>query len=222
MVRQLMVSEFCTEKFSYDLPLVINPSARYVFFLHGRFVERYGPNGRHPRFGIYDYHGIVKSFRNQRFVVISEVRPKGTKLDKYAKKIVNQIKTLLTYGISPKQITVVGFSKGSAITLLVSTMLKNFGINFVLMSACNHNGTYVLGKYNKLIEGSVQSMQGRFLYVYDISGPKCDVWQRILKNASDNGTFKEMMLKNGLGHGIFYRPRKVWIDPVTEWISQEH
>ncbi len=28
------------------------------------------------------------------------------------------------------------------------------------------------------------------------------------------------MLKNGLGHGLFYRPRKDWIEPVTEWISQ--
>jgi hypothetical protein len=217
-----MRSEFCTEKFSYDLPLVLNPSARYVFFLHGKFVERYGPNGRHPRFGIYDYHGIVKSFRNQGFIVISEVRPKGTKLDRYAKKIENKIKTLLTYGISPKQITVVGFSKGSAITLLVSALLKDFGVNFVIMSGCSQNGTHVLDKYRKLLDQSTQSMQGRFLYIYDVTGPKCDVWRRILKRTSANGTFKEMMLKNGLGHSLFYRPRKEWIEPLTEWIRQEH
>ena len=217
-----MDSGFYTEKFSYNLPSAINPSARYVFFLHGKFVEKYGPNGRHPCFGIYDYHGIVNSFRNQGFVVISEVRPIGIKLDKYARKIVRQIKTLLTYGTSPKQIAVVGFSKGSAITLLVSAMLKDFGVNFVIMSGCSHNGTRVLDKHRKLIEQSVQYMQGRFLYIYDVSGQKCDVWRRILKNTSANGTFKEMMLKNGLGHSLFYRPRKEWIEPVTEWIRQEH
>jgi predicted esterase len=222
MVRQLMGSEFCTEKFSYNLPSVINPSARYVFFLHGKLVEKRGPNGRHPCFGIYDYHGIVKSFRNREFVVISEVRPKGTKLDKYAKKIVSQIKTLLTYGISPKQITVVGFSKGSAIALLVSAMLKDFGINFVIMSGCSFNDARVLGNHRKFIEQSVQYMQGRFLYIYDVNDQKCDIWQRILKNTSANGIFKEMMLKNGLGHSLFYRPRKEWIEPMTEWISQEH
>lgn len=215
-----MGSKFYTEKFSYNLPSVINPSARYVFFLHGKIVEKHGTYGRHRCFGIYDYHGIVKSFINQGFVVISEVRPKGTKLDKYAGKIERQIKTLLAYGLSPEQITVVGFSKGSAIALLVSTKLKDFGINFVLMSGCTHNGTHVPDK--NVIDQSVHSMHGRFLHIYDVSGQKCDVCQRILKNVSAKVTFKEMMIKNGLGHGLFYRPRKDWIEPVTEWIGQEH
>lgn len=217
-----MGSEFCTEKFSYNLPSVINPSARYIFFLHGKVVERYGPNGRHPCFGIYDYHGIVKSFRSQGFVVISEIRPQGTKLDKYAKKIERQIKTLLSYGLSPEQITVVGFSKGSAIALLVSTRLKDVGINVVLMSGCRHNGTHVLDRYRKLIDQSVQSMQGRFLHIYDVSDQKCDVCRSILKNVSDRVSFNELMLKNGLGHGLFYLPRKEWIEPVADWIIQEH
>ena len=210
------------EKFSYNLPSVINPSARYIFFLHGKFVERHGPNGRHPCFGIYDYHGIVESFRNRGFVVISEVRPEGTKLDKYARKIERQIKTLMSYGLSPEQITVVGFEKGSAITLLASARLKDFGVNFVMMSGCSYEGTHVLGRYRKLIDQSVQSMQGRFLYIYDVSDQKCDVCLRILKNASDEVTFKEMMLNNGLGHSLFYLPRREWIEPVTEWISKEH
>jgi len=217
-----MGSGFYAEKFSYNLPSVINPSARYVFFLHGKIVEKRGPNGRHRCFGIYDYHGIVKSFRNQGFVVISEIRPEGTKLDKYAGKIERQIKTLLAYGLSPEQITVVGFSKGSAIALLVSTKLKDFGINFVLMSGCTHNGTHVLDRYKKVIDQSAHSMHGRFLHIYDVLDQKCDVCRRIIKNVSAEVTFKEMMLKNGLGHGLFYRPRREWIEPVTEWISQEH
>jgi hypothetical protein len=101
-------------------------------------------------------------------------------------------------------------------------MLKDFGINYVIMSGCSFNGTHVLDKHRKLIEQSVQYMQGRFLYIYDVSDQKCDVWKRILKNTHANGTFKEMMLKNGLGHSLFYRPRRDWIEPLTEWISQEH
>ena len=164
----------------------------------------------------------MKSFRKRGFIVISEVRNKGTKLDEYARKTVRQIETLLSYGISPEQITVAGFSKGSAITLLISTMLKDFRINFVMMSGCSFNGTRVLDNHRKFIEQSVQYMQRRFLYIYDVTDQKCDVWQRILKNTHANGTFKEMMLKNGLGHGLFYRPRRDWIEPVTEWISKEH
>ena len=94
-----MDTGFGIAKLSYDLPSAINPSAKYIFFLHGKIVETYGPNGRHSSFGIYDYHGIVKSFENLGFKVISEVRPKGTKLNKYAGKILRQIKTLLAYGI---------------------------------------------------------------------------------------------------------------------------
>ncbi len=128
-------------------------------------------------------------------MVISEVRPERTKLDKYAGKIERQIKILLSYGLSPEQITVVGFSKGSAIALLVSTRLKDLGINFVLMSGCTHNGTHVLDRYRKVIDRSVHSMQGRFLHIYDVSDQKCDVCRRILKNVSAEVTFKEMNVK---------------------------
>ena len=217
-----MVSGFNIAKLSYDLPSAINPSAEHIFFLHGKIVETYGPNGIHSSFGIYDYHGIVKAFESRGFKVISDVRPKGTKLYKYAGKIVRQIKTLLAYGIPPEQITVVGFSKGSAITLLVSTKLKNPGVNFVLMSGCSHKGTHVRRSYKKLIGQSVQSMKGRFLSIYDESDPKCDICQRILINTSNETTFNEIKVKNGLGHSLFYRPRRDWLEPIVEWIDQKH
>ncbi len=217
-----MVSGFNTAKLSYDLPWAINPSAEYIFFLHGKIVETYGPNGIHSSFGIYDYYGIVKAFESRGFKVISDVRPKGTKLYKHAGKIVRQIKTLLAYGIPPEQITVVGFSKGSTITLLVSTKLNNSGVNFVLMSGCSHKGTHVRRSYKKLIGQSVQSMKGRFLSIYDESDPKCDICQRILKNPSNEITFNEINVKNGLGHSLFYRPRRDWLEPIVEWIEQKH
>jgi len=220
--RSLKVSELDPAVFSYDLPSTISPSAKYIFFLHGKIVEKHGPNGRHPCFGIYDYHGIVKSFKNSGFNVISEIRPEGSKLNKYAKKVVRQIETLLTNGIPPEQITVAGFSKGATIALLVSSNLRNPEVNFVLMGVCGHNGARVRKHHNKLIDQSVQFMQGRFLSIYDVFDKQCEVSQRILKNASANVTFKEIMLRNGLGHSLFYRPRKDWIEPVAEWINQKH
>ncbi len=219
--RPLVVSGFGTARFSYDLPWVVKPSAKYVFFLHGKTVEMQGPNGIHPRFGIYDYYGILKSFENSGVTVIGEVRPKGIKLDKYARKIVRQIQTLLAYGIPPEQITVVGFSKGNAITLLVSAKLMNPNVNFVVMSGCNHKRTLVQRPHKKRIGRSVQSIQGRFLSIYDESDQKCAACRRILKNVSDDSTFKEIKINNGLGHGLFYRPRREWLEPVVEWIHQK-
>ena len=220
--RSLKVSELGPAVFSYDLPSAISPSAKYIFFLHGKIVEKHGPNGIHSCFGIYDYHGIVKSFAKVGFTVISEIRPEGTKLDKYAKKIVRQIETLLTNGIPPEQITVAGFSKGATIALLVSSKLKNPEVNFVLMGVCGHNGTRVRKHHDKLIDQSVQFMQGRFLSIYDVFDKKGEVSQKILKNGSANITFKEIRVKNGLGHSLFYRPRRDWIEPVAEWINQKH
>ncbi len=208
-------------RFFYDLPSTINPLAKYIFFLHGKIAEMNGANGKHPCFGVYDYHGIVRSISNFGFTVISEIRPEGTKLDKYAGKIVRQIKTLLTYAIPPEQITVAGFSKGATISLLVSSKLRNPVVNFVVMSGCSNDGTYVRKHHNKLIDQSIQFIQGSFLYIYDISVQKCDICQRILKNTSNETTFNEIKVKNGLGHSLFYRPRRDWLEPLVEWIDQK-
>jgi predicted esterase len=217
-----MSSKFGLTKTFYDLPSVIIPSVKYIFFLHGKTAENYGPNGIHPCFGIYDYHGIVNSFANCGFTVISEIRLQGTKLDKYAGKIARQVTTLLANGIPPEQITVAGFSKGATIALLVSSKLKNPGINFVVMGLCGHNGARFRKHHNKLMDQSVQFMEGRFLSIYDFSDLKCADCQRTLKNVSAKVTFKEIILKNGLGHSLFYRPRRDWVEPVAEWINQKH
>ena len=164
----------------------------------------------------------MNSFVNCGFTVISEIRAQGTKLDKYSGKIARQVKTLLANSIPPEQITVAGSSKGATIALLVSSKLKNPGVSFVLMGLCGHNGTLVRKHYNKLLVQSVQFMEGRFLSIYDFSDLKCVECQRILKNVSAKVTFKEIKLKNGLGHSLFYRSRRDWVEPVAEWINQKH
>ena len=162
-------SGFDGEKFSYDLPWVIKPSEKYIFFLHGKIVEKQGPNARHPCFGIYDYHGIVKSFENRGFTVISEMRSKGTKLYKYSGNIVRQINTLLVHGIPPEQITVVGFSKGSAITLLVSAKLKNPEVNFVVMSVIRYQVS-IFKLYQRTLSDYFEQT-GNFSDYFIVDGP---------------------------------------------------
>jgi hypothetical protein len=217
-----MESGFGITKCLYELPSAIIPSAKYIFFLHGKIAEKYGPNAIHPYFGIYDYHGIVKSFVKCGFTVISEIRSQAIKLDKYAGKIARQVETLLANGIPPEQITVAGFSKGASIALLVSYKLKNPGVNFVVMGGCGHNEACVRKYFNKISAHSVQFMQGRFLSIYDVSEQICGDCKKILKNVSTKSTLKEIKIKNGLGHSLFYRPRIDWVEPVVEWINQKH
>ena len=217
-----MDAKLNNHKFSYDLPATIDPSAAFLFFLHGMFSEIYGPDGTHPIYGPYDYHGIVKAFADHGFTVISEVRRRGTNPYKYAGKVARQIKKLLGNNVPAEQITVAGFSKGGFIALYTAEKLRNSKINFVVMSGFANKADKFLGRYKKQINSSSQFMQGRFLYIYDGPDAECNICQRAFELASDKITYNKIKINNGLGHGIFYQSKEAWIKPVVEWINNKH
>ena len=51
-----------------------DPSAQYVFYLHGQIVQDVGPRPTHPQYGLYDYPLILETLANQGLTVISERR----------------------------------------------------------------------------------------------------------------------------------------------------
>jgi len=217
-----MDSKIKLHEFSYDLPATIDPSSKFLFFLHGMLSEFYGPNGIHPVYGAYDYYGIVRAFADREFIVVSEVRRRGINPYKYAGRVARQIRTLLSNNVSPEQISVAGFSKGGFIALYAAEKLKNPKVNFVVMAGFNNKADRFLGNYKKQIRSSSPFMQGRFLYIYNGPDIKCIVCQRAFELASDKITYSEIKIDNGLGHGLFYQPRDAWIEPVVEWINNKH
>jgi hypothetical protein len=58
-------------------------------------VEIHGPNGN------CKYHDILKTFADNGFTVISEVRSGNIIPSEYAKKIVRQVKKLMNAGVPP-------------------------------------------------------------------------------------------------------------------------
>ena len=46
---------------------------RYLYYLHGKIIEDFGPDGVSPRFGPYDYTGILRAFERAGLSVVSEV-----------------------------------------------------------------------------------------------------------------------------------------------------
>lgn len=80
---------------------------RYIYYLHGKIVEDAGPRGVSPRFGAYDYPGIIAALRRGGLTV------------------------------PPTHITVAGASKGAVIASLVSTRLADRPVRYVLMANCN-------------------------------------------------------------------------------------
>ncbi len=187
-------------------PISTQPK-HYLFYLHGRIIEDQGPQGVSPRFGRYDYPGILAAFRARGLEVVSEVRPSGTDPGAYADKMVEEIRALLAGGVAPSRITVVGASKGSVIASLVSTRLRNPQVRYVLLANCN---PWLIRTHDPRLTGEVLSIYEQS----DEMGRSC---RPIAARSPQLKRFAEIRLRTGLGHGMVYRPIRAWVDPAAAW-----
>ncbi|NOX38665.1 MAG: alpha/beta hydrolase [Calditrichaeota bacterium] len=194
------------------LPLDVDTTAHYLFYLHGRIIEEQGIRPRSERFGIYEYEQILQTFAKAGFVVISEARPKGTRVGAYARKIVQQIDSLINAGVPPAHITVVGASKGAAIAVWVSHLLNQPEARFVLIAICNPR-TLAAWKQQGV------RLRGRVLSIHEASDPIGNSCRELFSASRGNGltAYQEIELHTGLAHGVLYRPLPEWVNPTIEW-----
>ncbi len=194
------------------IPEKPDKSKQYIFYLHGRIIEEQGIRPTHNRFGVYEYEKILQTLADSGFVVISEARKKNTNPMEYAQKVVAQVDSLILMGISPANITVIGASKGAAIAVLVSDLLKKETVHFVVMAICNSSMASYWEKNNV-------HLWGRVLYIHDKSDGIAGSCQPYMKFLQSKGLkeYKEIELNLGLGHGFLYKPYKEWIVPAVEW-----
>ncbi|MEJ6474446.1 alpha/beta hydrolase [Pseudoalteromonas piscicida] len=190
-----------------DLPEQINPSAKYVFYSHGYIVEGDNETPIHKRWGKYDFPAIKQALSDEAYTLIAEHRPKGIAPETYTKTLASKVRKLLDAGVSAKHITLVGFSRGGALTIMASNTLKNDAINFVILAGC-------AGLIKK--KPNIQ-LYGKVLSVYETSDQvgSCD----FVKARSTNiQSFEEFSISTGKEHGAFYLPRDEWLAPVKSWI----
>lgn len=190
-----------------DVPQKADPTALYLFYLHGRIIEEKGTRPTDERYGVYEYEQILETLSREGFTVISEARAKGTDPKQYARKVVGQIQTLIGKNVPPRNITVVGASKGAVITLLVSTGLRNRDVNFVVMANCND---WVMTNFDVDLYGNVLS-------IYDYRDEFGETCRKFFDKATGLNKSKEIVLKLGTGHAVLYKPLREWIDPTVEW-----
>ena len=192
-----------------DVPEKIDPAAKYLFYLHGRIIETEGVRPTSPRHGVYEYEQILQTLAARGFTVMSEARPADTEHVVYARKVVAQIERLLKAGVPARSVTVVGASKGGAIAVFASTLLKNRDVNFVVLAGCGDSGPY---RENKV------DLHGRVLSIYDADdlGVSCAKYFKQSTGLKQSG---EIEVKLGVGHGLLYRPFKEWVDPAVEWAN---
>jgi hypothetical protein len=203
---------------AYAFPASSDPSNQYLFYLHGKIVEDQGLHAVSPEYGAYEYEAILKKFAGNGFVVISEQREKNADGMKYADRVVQQARKLMEAGVPAKNITIVGASKGGAITLAISHLLGNKEVNFVILGNCDSEtvGNLVLNDFFLL--GNVLTIRDSMDNNYAGS---C---QKLFDYSEGKGLahYDEIVLELGTGHGLVYKPLDEWIIPTIEWARKPH
>ena len=194
-----------------DVPATIDPTARYLFHMHGSIVEDLGPNAQ-GRYGQYRYHWTIEALADRGFVVISEVRPR-TQVLTYATRVAGQVAKLRAAGVPADHITVTGISKGGDITVLTTALIGDPNVRFAVMAGCGR-----LDVFN--VAGGLRTLgrrpQGRVLSIYDRQDTEAGSCARFFTE-TPGLTFKETVLDVGRGHALFYTPEPVWLDRVVEF-----
>lgn len=188
---------------------------KYIFFIHNKFLEE-NPDGTfsHKYNVRVDYNGILSSFKKDGFVVFSKKRSQKTNEQEYAKKVVYQIDSLVSKGVQPNHITVVGTSKGGYIAQFVSTFAKNPDLNFVFIGSFQDTDIKEIPTIN---------FCGNILTIYE----KSDVFgvsaiKRKETSKLKINHFKEIELDTGLKHGFLYIASDEWLKPCKMWAKQNY
>jgi hypothetical protein len=200
----------------YEFPASIDPTKRYLFYLHGKIVEDQGIPAISPKYGEYKYLPILEKLSEHDFVVISEQRPKDTDGVKYARKVTDQITILLNEGVPAKNITVIGASKGAGIAIFVSYFVKNPEINFIIMAICHPDVVKNLRQDQIYMTGNVLSIYDS---VDEFAGSCRELY--LFSEGKGISRYDEVVLDIGTGHGILYEPLDEWISPAVIWANHD-
>jgi dienelactone hydrolase len=190
----------------------VQSQKKYIYYLHGRIIEMQGKDAVSEDYGSYEFDNIFKALSDKEHIVIAEIRTKNVDYLEYAKKVSKEIDSLVKLGVVPKDITVVGASKGAIIASTISNINPN-PINYVFLAGNN--------KYQE--ENNDWKFHGQVLCIYDksdsIAGGNYDYW----KNKENYTTkFEQIELNTNLGHGFLYKPLDIWIEPTRKWIENQN
>ena len=198
----------------YTFPTSIDPAKRYMFYLHGRIIEDQGIPAVSSDYGTYEYEAMLEKLASHGFTIISEQRQKNTDGMTYAGRVSSQVMDLLNAGVPAKNITVVGASKGAAITIAISNVLANKELNFVLLGTCDSETVQLYKQQSTFLYGNVLTIRDS---VDEFSG-SCQELFAFSKGKI--ARHDELVLNIGTGHGILYKPLDEWILPTVQWAEQ--
>ena len=200
-----------TELLNYTINLFKVYNKRFVFFLHNRFLETHELDEFHPEYGRTEYNEILSELEKSGLKVISEKRNGNVNASEYAQGVVNQIDSLISRGVKPSKITVVGTSKGGYIAQYVSTLANNPELNFVFIASFQDNDIQNIPEINYC---------GNILSIFEKSDPYgVSAIKRKHNSTCKIENFKEIELNTGMNHGFLFKPLKEWIEPTIKWAN---
>jgi len=190
------------------MPTTINPDDKYVFYSHGFIVEGDNQKPVNPRWGEYDFPAIKQSLSDDQYNLIAYHRAKNTNPHQFAVRLASDIKTLVSKGVPFNNITLVGFSRGGAISILTSNLLASDKLNIIILAGC---GAFVSKNQQVSVFGNVHS-------IYETSDGVGSC-QHLINRSKKVTSFQEIAISTGKEHGAFYTPISTWVTPVKAWIN---
>lgn len=184
----------------------------YLIYVHGRIIENKGPNAVSDTFGRYEFYEIKEKLQSKGHLVTADIRRPGTL--EYVDVIVSKVSDLLSNGVSPDKITIVGFSKGGYMALRAAAKLQNPDINYVILAGCIHG---VVSGDDRSADGA----KGRFLSMVDASDDLGFSCRKFFNRNPQITERADIIFKTGEAHGLFYKANPMWINPVLEWSSRD-
>lgn len=192
-----------------DFPSEIRANERYVIYSHGLIVEGDDPRPVHPTRGVYDFPAIKQAlFLDGNFNLIAHQRPKNTEIAAYVATLESWVRRLVSAGVRPSRITLVGFSRGGQLTAYASGRLADLGLNTAIMGACSDGD---------IARDPPLTLRGNLLSIYETTDSvlSCET----LAKRSELTSFEEVAISTGKEHGAFFRPLPEWVEPLKQWIT---
>lgn len=194
--------------------LMLTPCCRaensgQIYYYHGQIVENQGAQAVSKQFGRYEYDNIVQKLKASGHTVHAEVRKKNTDVEQYATLQATHIKEQIGTGISAKDITLIGASKGARIVIAIQNRLQNSEIKSVLLA----------GMFSSVVNDKETQLYGKVLSIYD----KSDSWlvssTSLVDRSKSLTVFKEIVVDKNLKHGLLFKPYDDWLLPALDWAS---
>ena len=206
-----LFSSICTAGNLYEkFPKQIKANEKYVFYSHGFIVEGDNPMPVNPHWGMYDFPKIKELLADEKYNLIAYHRPKDTDPKEFAKKLANDIKMLADQGVKYENITLIGFSRGGAITVLTSHYVQSDKMKSIILAGC--------GKFEK--SNTDVKVHGNIYSIFETSDGVGSC-QYLINRSEKVKSFEEIAISTGKGHGAFYNPLPEWVEPVKKWILSD-